>query len=145
MFRIDTSYNKRFFTWTTSTGMNNYYSKNNQVEEVTKILGTNLLGLYYQLYSGEEWTISILGGTTEIIENTSSGTKYFAKVTRNLRRIVKNIFMFSCPGTSLTRCSFHLQRWTGCNLLLLQCGSSVPIIQQWKLEKFRDEHKRSCC
>ena len=54
MFRIDTSYNKRFFTWTTSTGMNNYYSKNNQVEEVTKILGTNLLGLYYQLYSGEE-------------------------------------------------------------------------------------------
>ena len=26
-FRIDTSYNKRFYTWTTSTGMNTYYSK----------------------------------------------------------------------------------------------------------------------
>ena len=25
--RIDTSYNKRYYTWTTSTGMNDYYSK----------------------------------------------------------------------------------------------------------------------
>ena len=25
--RIDTTYNKRFFTWTTSTGMNEIYSK----------------------------------------------------------------------------------------------------------------------
>ena len=27
MPRIDTSYNKRYYTWTTSTGMNDYYSK----------------------------------------------------------------------------------------------------------------------
>merc|ERR1719322_2157249 len=60
-FRIDTSYNKRFFTWTTSTGMNNYYSKNNQVEESTKVLGTNSLG------------------GVQIIENSASGTNYFAK------------------------------------------------------------------
>ena len=37
--------------------------QNNQVEEVTKILGTNELG------------------AVEIIENTSSGTNYFAKVS----------------------------------------------------------------
>jgi len=61
-FRIDTSYNKRFFTWTTSTGMNDYYSKNNQVTEVTNILGTNTLE-----------------GNVEIIENSASGTNYFAK------------------------------------------------------------------
>ena len=27
ILRIDTSYNKRYYTWTTSTGMNDYYSK----------------------------------------------------------------------------------------------------------------------
>ena len=27
MTRIDTSYNKRYYTWTTSTGMNDDYSK----------------------------------------------------------------------------------------------------------------------
>ena len=33
-FRIDTSYNKRFYTWTTSTGMNNYYSKVRRYEMI---------------------------------------------------------------------------------------------------------------
>jgi len=61
-FRIDTSRNKRFFTWTTSTKMTKLYSKKTSDSTVTAILGgkTKLEG-------------------EEIIETSSSGTDYFAK------------------------------------------------------------------
>merc|ERR1712066_475910 len=62
-FRIDTTYNKRFFKWATSTKMNKYYSKNNQESVVTEILGSN----------------TFAGTSTTIIENSASGTNYFAK------------------------------------------------------------------
>lgn len=60
-FRIDNSYLKRFFTWTTSTNMNNYYSKSMQSQTVLKLLGHNEI-------NGKP-----------IIETSTSGTNYFAK------------------------------------------------------------------
>ena len=86
ILRIDTSYNKRYYTWTTSTGMNDYYSKvggyniditlmytllEQPSDEITDILGTNNIG------------------TVTIIENSSSGTNYFAKVGQCLGGCVK--------------------------------------------------------
>merc|ERR1712106_810750 len=61
-FRIDTTGTKRFFPWATSTKMNKYYSKNNQVVQVKKILGTNNKM-----------------GAFQIIDKSRSGTHYFAK------------------------------------------------------------------
>merc|ERR1712106_999847 len=61
-FRIDTTGTKRFFPWATSTKMNKYYSKNNQLAQVKKILGTNNKM-----------------GTFQIIDKSRSGTHYFAK------------------------------------------------------------------
>lgn len=60
-FRIDNSYLKRFFTWTTSTKMNDYYSKNTQEETMMKLLGHNTIN------------------GNPIIETSTSGTNYFAK------------------------------------------------------------------
>jgi len=63
-FRIDTSGTKRYFTWATSTKMNQYYAKKNQLKQVKKILGTdNKIG----------------ENKTKIIETSRSGTHYFAK------------------------------------------------------------------
>jgi len=61
-FRIDTSGTKRFFPWATSTKMNKYYSKKNQLSQVKKILGTNNKM-----------------GDFQLIETSRSGTHYFAK------------------------------------------------------------------
>ena len=98
--------------------------QNNQVEEVTKILGTNTLG------------------SVEIIENSASGTNYFAKV----EILKENYFLLSiyiCLGSFVPRCSIHLQFGTGCHLLFHQCRSSVSIFQQRKLEKPGNQYQRS--
>jgi len=60
-FRIDNSYLKRYYTWTTSTKMQGYYSKKTQASTVLKLLGHN----------------EINGNA--VIETSSSGTNYFAK------------------------------------------------------------------
>jgi len=61
-FRIDTTGTKRFFPWATSTKMNKYYSKKNQLSQVKKLLKTN-----NKL------------GALKIIDTSRSGTHYFAK------------------------------------------------------------------
>merc|ERR1719158_1289441 len=64
-FRIDTTGTKRFFPWATSTKMNEYYSKKNQLSQVKKLLKTN-----NKL------------GALKIIDTSRSGTQgthYFAK------------------------------------------------------------------
>eukprot|EP00088_Acartia_fossae_P004726 TRINITY_DN12039_c0_g1_i1.p1 TRINITY_DN12039_c0_g1~~TRINITY_DN12039_c0_g1_i1.p1 ORF type:complete len:466 (+),score=83.33 TRINITY_DN12039_c0_g1_i1:41-1438(+) len=60
-FRIDNTYLKRFFTWTTSTSMNSYYSKKTQATTIKKLLGHNEI-------NGKP-----------VIETSSRGTNYFAK------------------------------------------------------------------
>lgn len=61
-FKTDTTKNKRFFPWTTSTGMNTIYTKKRQAYWVKKDLGTN------NKFEGET-----------IIQTGRSGSHYFAK------------------------------------------------------------------
>lgn len=62
-FRADvTRHKKRFFTFTSSTGLNRMYRKTNQAKQVKVILGSN------------SWN-----GIDPLIETSSRGTHYFAK------------------------------------------------------------------
>ena len=62
-FRTDTTRQRRYFTWTTSTGMNNFYTKKNQQARMKKLLGANKMA-----------------GGALIIDSSTRGTHYFAKV-----------------------------------------------------------------
>jgi len=61
IFRTDSNKNKRFFPWTSSYALTRIYSKNSQAATVKKILGTSKFQ------------------NKTIIENSRSGTKFFAK------------------------------------------------------------------
>ncbi|XP_023326504.1 uncharacterized protein LOC111699940 isoform X2 [Eurytemora carolleeae] len=60
-FRADNSYQKRFYTWYTSTKLNEQYSKRTQGYTVSKLLGSNIIN------------------SVPLIETGTTGSNYFAK------------------------------------------------------------------